>query len=128
MNIYETGWVHEDDNGECTYATPHEALIGYLRNFRGSYEDDTDEREIEMLHETEQRVVYMEEKTLVSEEHRDAELVGLDDEEGMLDLPIGGRFYRETKSVRYVVQVDHIGGEESGTLVISYAKKKKVQP
>lgn len=124
MNLYESGWVHEDDNGDHMYATPHEALIGYLRSFRGSCDDHTDDREIEVLNETEQRVVYMEETTLVSEEHRDAELVGLGDEKGMLDLPIGGRFYRETKSARYVVKIDQQGDEELGTLSIAYARKK----
>ncbi len=53
MNIYESGWIHEDDNGEqgC-YATPHEALVGFLRLYRGSCDDDTDEREIDILHNT----------------------------------------------------------------------------
>ncbi len=67
----------------------------------------------------------MEEKTLASEEQREAELVGIDDEDSMIEMPIGGKYFRETKSVRYVVMVDHRGDDESGTLAISYARKRK---
>ncbi len=125
MNIYESGWIHEDDKGETTYDTPANALLGYLRFFRGSCDDDTDEREVDGLDATEHRIVYMEGKILATEEQRESELVGIDDEESMIEMPIGSMYFRETKSVRYKVSLWANGTDESGSLTISYERKVK---
>jgi hypothetical protein len=127
MNITTPGWMHEDDNGDESEpaASPRDALINYLRHVRGNYEDDSDERQIEELDGTEHAICYMDERVLESEAQRDDELAGLDDEDYMLDLPIGAKFFRETKRVVYVVTVIDTGDEEAGAIHIHYARKGK---
>ena len=125
MNITQPGWIHKNDKSGDTHFAAHDALVSYLLDFRSSSEDiDTEDFEISSLDGTTHAVLYLKECTLSSEERRETELVGIEDEDEMLELPIGGKFYRQVDIVRFILSVsrddcDH----ESGKIVISYQRK-----
>lgn len=125
MLIYGPGWFHEDDTTGEPSSTPYEALRNYILHVRGNCDDDSDERDIQGLNGTVHRVGFMEEKTLKSEDQREAEMVGLDDDDMMSDVPIGGKYFIETRRVTYVLTVSESGDENGGEMKISYKCRVK---
>ena len=123
--LHGPGWIHEDDESGEPCGSPQEALTCYLMNYRGSCDDDSDERTIAELDGTDHAVLLMERKTLESEQMRDDEMAGIDDEESLIELPIGGTFFKEMKRFRYAVEVKQTGDEESGNITITYKRKRK---
>ena len=119
------GWIHEHDQSGEPSGTPEGALMAWLRYGRGGCDDNTDDREIDALDDATHVVSLMELRTLKSEEEREAEMVELDDEELMADLPIGGQYYHQTKCRVYVTKIQYSGDENSGVLTISYARRGK---
>lgn len=104
--------------------SPELALINYLRHVRACCEDDS-ERQIDMLDNTEHAVLLMEHRTLKSEEEREAAMIGLDDEDYMRDLNIGGTYLHQKRRIVYLTTVEQSGDEESGALTIRYKKKPR---
>lgn len=121
--LHGPGWIHEDDESGEASETAASALINYLRHVRGNCDDQSEDREIAQLDNVEHVVYLMELRTLKSEEQREADMVGLDDDEHMADLPIGGTYCHEAKRMVYVTTIQQFGDDNAGTLTISYTRK-----
>jgi len=119
------GWIHENDQSGEPSDTPQDALLAWLRYGHGGCDHDEADCEVERLDGATHVVCLMELRTLKSDEEREAEMVGLDDDAHMAEIPIGGQYYHETKRRIYITEVQRTGDDISGALVISYKRMAK---
>lgn len=112
------GWIVDDmPPGGCLHDKPEDAMREYLMEGVELLEGIWDLRGMKC------GVSYMRTRTLESEDQRDEALIGLDDEEYMTDLEIGGTYYEAVRRKVYVIALERGTGCMCDEVRISYKPK-----
>lgn len=121
--INSEGWMHEDSEDGESHNSPENALMHYIMYERGSEDDDNmTDRSLDSLNNTVHSIFLYKEKELLSEDHRDEEMIGLDDEEWLIDLPIGGKFFKCIKIKKFKINVVFSVFDNGGNVKITFGE------